>query len=163
MQTARTAIVALVCAAVLALPGCRPVSRADCLTRARLAAERQDSGALRGLKAGTFPGQVVLPDRSNPMTGFRLTGVPCHTRIWRDAQGRTMAQPSYLQQPVRLTQGEHGFYAGLVGDGTVLVVQQYPRGVTSTHTVFDASGVIVYGLCGSRAEEFLRECHSPPE
>ena len=163
MQTAKMGIAALVCAALLTLPGCRPVSRADCLTRARLAAERQGSGALLGLKAGTFPGQIVLPDRSNPMTGVRLPGIPCQTRIWRDAQGRTMAQPSYLQQPVRLTLGESGFYVGLVDDGTALVVQQYPGGVTSTHTVFDASGVIVYGICGSRTEEFLRECHSPPQ
>ena len=74
-----------------------------------------------------------------------------------------MAQPSYLQQPVRLTLGGSGFYAGLVHDGTALVVQQYPGSVTSTHTVFDASGVIVYGICGSRVNTFLRECHSTPQ
>ena len=116
-----------------------------------------------GLKAGTFRGQIVLPDPSNPATGVRFTGIPCQTRIWRDAQGRLMAQPSFLEQPARLTLGESGFYAGLVDDGTALVVQQYPGGVTSTHTVFDASGVIVYGICGSRAKEFLRECHSTPQ
>ena len=159
----RIATVALVCAAMLVLGGCRPVARADCLTRAHLVAGRQQNALPRGLKAGTFEGQIVLPDRSNPATGVRLTGVPCHTRIWRDTQGRLMAQPSYLDQPVRLTLGESDFYTGLVDDGTALVVQQYPGGVTSTHTVFDANGVIVYGNCGNRAHEFLRECHSEPK
>ena len=158
----RIAAVALACGAMLALAGCRRAARADCLTRAHLVAAQRESVSAPGLQAGTFHGQIVLPDRSNPVIGVRLTGVPCQTRIWRDAQGRPMAQPSYLDQPVRLILGESEFYTGLVDDGTALVVQQYPGGVTSTHTVFDANGVIVYGNCGNRSREFLRECHSSP-
>ena len=159
----RIATVALVCGAMLALGSCRPVARADCLTRAHLVAAQREGVSAPGLQAGTFHGQIVLPDRSNPATRVRLTGIPCHTRIWRDPQGRPMAQASYLDQPVRLILGESDFYTGLVDDDTALVVQQYPGGVTSTHTVFDANGVIVYGKCGNRAHEFLRECHSEPK
>ena len=70
---------------------------------------------LSGLRAGTFSGQIVLPDRSNP-----ATGIACRTRIWHDAQGRIMAHPSCLGRPVQVTVrlGGPDFYAGLVDGAT---------------------------------------------
>lgn len=161
----KRAVMSFLCATMLALANCKPKSPTDCLTREGLATGAQDGAPLSGLRTGTFSGQIVVPNRSNLATGFRLTGITCQTVIWRDTQGRVMAHPSYLDHPVRLTERLDGsdFYAGLVDDTTALIVQQYPGGVSATHTVFDANGVLVYGICGSGRSEFLRECLSEPE
>lgn len=157
-------IAALLGAVLLTSGGCMHQPPGDCRTREQLAAGMPDGTLLSGLRAGSFPGQIVVPDRSNLATGARLTGISCRTRVWRDGQGRFMAHPSFLEQPVQLTArlSEPDFYAGLVDDGTVLVVQQYPGGVAATHTVFDGSGVIVHRGCGSSRGEFLRTCFTEP-
>ena len=142
--------------AMLVLAGCAQVH--DCLTRAELPAEPRPGVAL-DLAPGTYPGQVALPDPSNWAVGLRFTGERCQTRI-RHAGGRVLAETSGVPGPVVLTTqvGEGPFYLGALADGSVLVVQVHPGGVTTTHTTFDEAGVLIYGKCGGDRGTFGREC-----
>lgn len=149
---------------LVALLGCRPGASPgapahECWTREHVA-EPLTPGAARYLAPGTFRGRVALPDPSNPFVGLHFTGEHCHTRI-RHANGRILAETSLLSAPVALAGRMHDgpYYVGHVADGTVLVVQTDGKAVVATtHTVFDAQGVLVYGVCGSPGFTMIREC-----
>lgn len=157
----RTLKAAAAACAVLALPGCVQVH--ECFTRADLPAH-SDPAVAQDLAPGTYPGEIALSDPSNLAVGLRFTGTSCHTRIGHDAHRGAFAETSYLDARVALTtrMGESPFYLGTLPDGSVLVVQAHAGGVTSTHTVFDDAGVLVYGVCGSDRLTFMRECLALP-
>ena len=145
---------------LVALLGCRPGATAhECWTREH-AAEPFTPDAAHEPAPGTFHGRLDLPDPSNPFVGLLFTDEPCHTRI-RHANGRIFVETSLLPEPVALAGRMHDspWYVGRVADGTVLVVQTHGKTVVSTTpTVFDAKGVLVYGECGSPGLTFVREC-----
>lgn len=150
--------IAAATACVLAvLLGCRPgATEYACWTRDHL----PESLAPEEPVSGTFHGRVALPDPTNWFVGLRFTGEQCQTRI-RHANGRVFAETSLLPEPVALVgrMGPSPWYVGRVADGTVLVVQTEGDAVVSTtHTVFDDGGVLVYGQCGSPGLTFVREC-----
>ncbi len=151
------ATAALVLAALL---GCYPGSTEHaCWTRDHLP-QSVVQGAFGEPVPGTFHGRVALPDPANLFTGLRVTGEQCHTRI-RYSDGWAIAETSLLSEPVTLAgrMGYSPWYVGRVADGTVLVVQTEGDAVVSTtHTVFDDAGVLVYGNCGNPQLTFVREC-----
>lgn len=143
-----------------ALPGCHPgEAKPDCWTREHLPVPLTGTGA-REPAPGTYHGKLALPDPSNPLVGLRFTGGRCHTRI-RHANGRVFAETSLLPGPVALNgrMDESPWYLARVSDGSALVVQTHDnRVVSTTHTVFDEEGVLVYGRCGRPELTFVAEC-----
>lgn len=143
-----------------ALAGCHPgATEHECWTREHLLVPV--TGTAAGEPApGTWHGDLALPDPSNWFVALRFTGERCHTRI-RHENGRVFAETSLLAVPVEIggRMGESPWYLARVADGSALVVQMHGnRVVSTTHTVFDAEGVLVYGQCGSPGRTFVREC-----
>jgi len=152
---------------ICAVSGCAEVRhmRPDngCWTRASVAKAAQAGAPLVGLKLREYQGVEAVHAPDNWWTGVRFTGQTCRMRVFRDAAGQAFAEASFLPRPVALVipMSSVDFYMGLVDDDSVLIVQQYPGGLSATHTNFDERGFLNYTDCAADGF-FIRECHTPP-
>lgn len=164
----RRGLAATLCSLLIcAVSGCaeihRPRQGEGCWTRASVAEAAQADAPLAGLRLGEYHGEEAVPDPDNWWTGLRFTGRACRMRVFRDAAGQAFAEASFLPRPVALVipMSSADFYMGLVDEDSVLIVQQYPGGLSATHTRFDERGFLNYTDCSADGF-FIRECHTPP-
>ena len=155
----------LALAAGAGLSGCDP--GIDCWTRERdQAAARERSGPIPELRAGTYPGEVVVEDPDNWWTGARFTGQSCRIEVAHRADG-TYVRTHFLEAAVRLRArmgpGDSPFFTGETADGEAVVLQhRLGRPVSLTLTHYGVDGTLSYGACGEQDAPYL-ECHVGPE
>ena len=139
----------------------------DCWTREHYqAAARSPGGPIPEIRAGTYPGEVVIEDPENSWTGARFTGEPCRIEIDHRPEG-TYVRTHFLDAAVRLRARmgpeDAPFFSGEMAGGKALVLQHHlGRPVSLTLTHYRADGTLDYGACGKRGAPFL-ECHGGRE
>ena len=159
-------VLAWVLAAGAVLGGCVDPG-IDCWTREHYeAAARIPGGPIHEIRAGTYPGEVVIEDPENWWTGARFTGEPCRIEIDHRPEG-TYTRTHFLDAAVRLRArmgpGDAPFFSGETAGGKAVVLQHHlGRPVSLTLTHYRADGTLDYGACGKQGAPFL-ECHSGRE
>ena len=148
----------------LGLGPCSPQGKGFCETKASIQ-EKSGKTPLKRVQTRSYKGQVVLPDSSNWATGVEMTDKPCDVHIDLK-EGQYTVRSSLFPHPIPLAlqmRPDSDFYIGVYGEEDVFVLQQHPRGVSFTHTVYDSKGTLVYGNCGEKPADFIKECHSHSE